>query len=410
MIACVTVPELPTRQQEVLCNILEKFSPNLQSPAPGVCWLDPSGLHHFYPDLQVWAEAIFGSLCAQNWRSAVVVGFHRYRTWAIATARPGVTVIKDAAAEQSLAQTVRLDPSTLPAWVYAEMQRLGIETLADFLALSSADIVLRYGEQAGARHIALKHADELPIQPQRPLRPAQVSLAVEPADDDVPRLLFLIKNGVQKLLAELSGRCHALTALQLRLTLDHAPARTERIETAEPTCAVVPIIDLVRLRLLSVELAAPVEQIDLLAESVLVTPRQISYLSARPRRDFEAGKKALAQVNAIFGNGAVTRPQLLSEHLPEHSFVFAPMLELRSPHVPETPRRSLLPLVRSLSAHPVRIASPLYASTRLSRIETSWWQCLTARDYYFVETEAGAILWVFFDRGHQRWFIHGAVN
>ena len=33
-----------------------------------------------------------------------------------------------------------------------------------------------------------------------------------------------------------------------------------------------------------------------------------------------------------------------------------------------------------------------------------------ARDYYFGEREDGALLWLFFDRRRERWFLHGQVD
>jgi protein ImuB len=39
-----------------------------------------------------------------------------------------------------------------------------------------------------------------------------------------------------------------------------------------------------------------------------------------------------------------------------------------------------------------------------------WWVRTVERDYYFVETDAGALLWVFYDRVRRGWFLQGFVD
>ncbi|MCR9247203.1 MAG: DNA polymerase Y family protein [bacterium] len=43
-------------------------------------------------------------------------------------------------------------------------------------------------------------------------------------------------------------------------------------------------------------------------------------------------------------------------------------------------------------------------------ISGGWWLRLQHRDYYFVETRRGDLLWVYHDRTRRRWFLHGTVE
>jgi protein ImuB len=45
-----------------------------------------------------------------------------------------------------------------------------------------------------------------------------------------------------------------------------------------------------------------------------------------------------------------------------------------------------------------------------ARVATSWWATSAERDYYFVETRTGEILWIFYDRVRRSWFLHGRVE
>ena len=44
------------------------------------------------------------------------------------------------------------------------------------------------------------------------------------------------------------------------------------------------------------------------------------------------------------------------------------------------------------------------------RTAGGWWVRRRERDYYFVETQKGEILWLFYDRPRRRWFLHGVVD
>lgn len=44
------------------------------------------------------------------------------------------------------------------------------------------------------------------------------------------------------------------------------------------------------------------------------------------------------------------------------------------------------------------------------RLSGGWWMREVARDYYYAESGAGALLWVYFDRRRQRWFVQGEVD
>jgi protein ImuB len=39
-----------------------------------------------------------------------------------------------------------------------------------------------------------------------------------------------------------------------------------------------------------------------------------------------------------------------------------------------------------------------------------WWVREVRRDYYYVETRRGELLWVYYDRRRRGWFLHGRVE
>ena len=73
-----------------------------------------------------------------------------------------------------------------------------------------------------------------------------------------------------------------------------------------------------------------------------------------------------------------------------------------------------------ISARPVTAARGKpppsdFAVTQMSgpyRIASGWWEGERGheRDYHFVETRTGEVLWIFYDRVLRRWFVQGVVD
>ncbi|MBL4684627.1 MAG: hypothetical protein JKY37_08575, partial [Nannocystaceae bacterium] len=56
---------------------------------PGVFWVDPQGLDCLYGSLEHWAHSMQGALSKLGFVATVVVGFHRFRSYALARTRQG---------------------------------------------------------------------------------------------------------------------------------------------------------------------------------------------------------------------------------------------------------------------------------------------------------------------------------
>jgi protein ImuB len=162
-------------------------------------------------------------------------------------------------------------------------------------------------------------------------------------------------------------------------------------------------------------------------EHVRVHARQLGLSleqTDKPRRDLEAAARAIARLRASFGVQAVTRARLRDAHLPKASFEFAPTHEVSAPQ----PRAvaDQLPLVRRMFAAPQALPEiPKHEPEAWlgdhgavrqmfgpHRVAGGWWSPRGARerDYHFVETSQGELLWMYYDRGKRRWYLHGAVE
>ncbi len=432
--ASVVTPERIEQSIAALFASLLNFSPRVEPEdgQPGTFWVDPSGMSLLWGDLGAWAMATQQALLDAGYVATLVVGFHRFRTHAIACAQPNnagndrarAWVIADRRREARMAASVPLDRLAISPRLRDELAGLGIHTLGEFMALPGPELRVRFGVEAERLHERGSGDDWDPMQARELVDPVRERVELEPPEFDTTRLLFRLKPVLERLLSRLADRGMAMSALHLRLSLDHADGHEQRLEPAAPTLDSMQVLDLLRLRIDSLSLPAAVEEFELELEGRRTDPRQIALFRAQVRRDLEAGNRALAQLRAALGPGAVTRPRLRAAHLPEARFCWTPTAELRFPQSSNMQiDGDLPPRVRRLLTRPQRLPArerrkpdgwmidpalgPIEEIHGPYRASGGWWVREVERNYYFAETRSGAVLWIFYDRPRRRWFLQG---
>jgi protein ImuB len=410
---------------DVVLTALLGFSPRVEpSPSwPGVFWLDPNGLEKLHGNLGRWASVVHRRLGELGFVAAVVVGTKRYGAFALARTRTGPHVFEDPAAEAREASRVPLSSLDLSSRLLEEMEVLSVTTLGDFLALPAEGLAVRYGEEARALHELASGSAWTPLMPVVVPEPVRGGIEVDPPDDDATRLLFGIKHVLHGALDRVAARSEGATAIVITFSLDHDTPRRERIEAAAPTLDVLKLSDLVRLRLSSITFPAPVEHVTVEVESVPLQAGQLELFLESRKRDLAAAAGALARVRAAFGDSSVARARLVEACLPEARYRWEPLPELREAR-PSPAGESLPPLVRNVLETPLALPDrPRHETERWlgrrgavqamfgpGRVRHGWWGKPVERDYYYLETETGEILWVYFDRIERKWFLHGTVD
>jgi protein ImuB len=435
-----------------LARGLSLFSPGVEpARAPdgaarldtGRFYLDPSGLERLYGDARTWASCVHAHLRGRGLRAAVSVGFHRFRTEAVATGalvadaradtRRSVRVLDSPEEERDVALAIPLARLDIPAALRDDLLRLGVRTLGDLLALPADALGARFGAEARALHAAASTGTPLPVQGLVWSPPVRVTVELDAPDDDATRLLFAVRGALAGLLRALEPRAEAVARLTLALHLERGGVEALTLEPARPTRDAALLVDLLRLRLGERALASPVTAVDVEVQGARHEVTQLSLFPAEARRDLAAATRALARVRAAFGPASVTRARLRSAHLPEASFSWEPVTEVRAPRPrapgdapPPAPRlaRVLLPRPRPI-ADPPRLpddpwptpdgrAGPVLRLAGPYRLSGGWWaqpdMTPVERDYYWAETRRGDLLWLFYDRARRRWFLQGHAD
>jgi len=419
---------------ERITRLLHDFSPGVQpsEAEPGVFWLDAGGFRRLVPSLDSWGQSVLRRLGQEGLQVAVVVGFSRFGTYALA--RQGgrreeggqrrdagscggrslpVQVCHTAGEELNLARAVSLEVLAWDPALRDALGRLGICTVEQFLRLPRAGVLERFGPQAHHLHGLASGSLWDPLVGQAPVQPVQQEVDLEHPEEDLTRLMFLLKRALDPMLAQLSSRGDRLASLLLILLMADGRRVRQRLRPAKPTLDVVQILELVRLRLEALTLDAHVDGFQLEAEATAARARQLQLFERSLKRDQEIANQALARVRAELGPGAVTRAVLHDRHLPEARFGFEPLASLGPARpAPEGARRRL---VRRLLLAPTATKDPAGDPRRTELrggphiISGGWWQREVCREYHFVQGR-GCLQWIFYDHARGRWMLHGVVE
>jgi protein ImuB len=416
-----------------LTRRLMRFTPEVEpsSEEPGVFWLNGRGLRLLYPSSTKWAEALHADIAAAKFQISVVAGFTRFGTYAVAKVKKGITIFNNPAEEQQAAHKVPLHRLDLDPDFRDTLFKLGIKTVGALLSLPAVGLRERFGPKAYRLHRMAAGDLWMPLNPYQPEEPVRQHRILDDPENDTTRLLFLIKQLLHPMLATLAARAQALVVLWLSFLIERDGWLKEQIRPAAPTLDSSQILDLVRLRLESMQFSAGVAEIALEAEACAATAEQLRLFSEGPARDLDAANRALARLRTEFGDDAVVQAKLANGHLPEARFTWEPLSRVKLPRNDDLnglncPAAKVL--VRRMMAKPIPlpggprhthedgwlILGHKYGSVdKLSGpyvFSGGWWNREIQRDYYFAETRRGAIAWVYYDRVRRRWFLQGFIE
>jgi protein ImuB len=409
-----------------LAERLRGFSPHVEpSPhEPGVFWLDAGGLLGIEPSLGDWAVRIREQLLDAGFIANVAVGFSRFGAYAVARTTRGTVVFDDLAAERASSHRVRLDRLHLAPRLRDRLAHLGVRTVGELLSLPADGLGKRFGSDALALHRQASGNLQEPLQASIPEPDIDAWIELDYPEINAQRLAFIVRRVLDRLLPRLAARAEGLVRIQIDLLLDDRERVTDEIRTAEPTLEAPQILELIALRLEMLELSAGVVEMHLTAQGRAIDTEQLSLFAEAQHRDLSAANRALARIRTEFGHPSVVTGRLRPAHLPEASFSWEPLDEIRLP----SPRQvALRPLVRRIFNRPVALPhrghhepdgwlvrgpeqGPMVRLLGPYTVSGGWWVREVHRDYHYAETQNGDILWVFYDRRRRRWFLHGQVE
>ena len=418
-----------------LVRDLQTFSPHVERDPvhAGVFYVDPSGLQHLYGGEASWARCLQRYLIAKHFHASVVVAYGRALSYALVRGTRGIRVFTSEQAALEQAREVTFERLAMQPKLRTALERLGLSTLGDLTHFGADQLALRFGAEA-ARWCAVARGEEvLPLCPEPHLDTPRSEVEIEPADHDVARLCFAIKQALDQLIEDVRKRGVSVRALWMRLQLERGGESVQRLEPSASTRNGPLLLELLRLRLSALTLSDSVSRVVLEAELSETAAGQLAMFG--PKRDVAAGDRALARIKASYGPEVVCRAVLEDAHLPEAKYRWTELSHIELPkggvEAAEDSAGELaalaLPLVRRVLLKPEPLAgkfeidpqsgalSLVHQSERLAltgpyRVSGGWWVREVSRDYYYARTLAGSLLWVFFDLPRNAWFLHAMVD
>ena len=397
------------KASENLATALLEFSPQVERDDhhPGTFWLNASGLCRLYPSWRDWVDPLKSRILEeQGLHVAVVVGFTRFATFAVARARRRSGLFTSPESERAAAGAIALAQLGIAPGKLAPLHKLGLDTVDDLLALPPEGVRRRFGAEIYEIYRQARGDLRQPLEVFHLDEPASHIDHLDYTEKNSHRLLFLIKGHLQHLLATLDEKGERLTALILHLHRRDGPPIVTEIRPARPTDDALLIADLVRLRLEALPVEEGITDLVLTARGERTTTEQMKLFAQAPRRDLEAAHRALARLRAEFGADAVQGLVPRRGHLPEAQFALEPLERVELPDVDEVSHR---PAVRRFFPCPIvlrdRPRATLHAGPHI--LSGGWWVRSIRRDYRLLETDDGRLCWVFYDHRRRRWYLHG---
>ncbi len=310
---------------------------------------------------------------------------------------------------------------------------LGLKTVGALAALEPGEVESRLGREGVRAHHWARGVDDGREGPFVDRAPGDWRVEVElpgPTERLEP-LLFLLKSCLDHLSGALAVEGLCARGLRLTLETEEGPAR-KRVRPARPTRQVAMLLSLCRgaldgLRLPGRALGIRVE----VERAVPAVAEQIDLFEAA-RPDPDALATALTRLQSRWGPESVVRPIPFDSHRPERQGRWEPVDLMK-----ELTRRPTFAGNGNGNGHPVAPAlvlrlwpQPRTMSVRIEngrlgavslengwrsvralqgpeRLSGEWWEDEFRREYYRVGTEAGDLLWVFWDPRRKEWLWHG---
>ena len=359
-----------------------------------------------------WAIARYGPECAMN------VGADSLR----ATLEP-----------MPLA-SLRIDPATVAA-----LEEVGIETVADLLALPRATLPSRFGSELLTRLDQAMGLVPETIEPVRPREPTRTERVLEGPTTSLEVLGIVVRGLLESLAHELALGGRGVRRLDATFGRTDLGPLTVNVPLGRASRDAGHLWSLLRPRMEKMQMGFGIDRVELLAARTgRVRETQASnWGTGNEEPDSRAFDEMCDAVANRIGPGRVLEARAVDSHIPERSFMYIPAADTGAPGPRQdryadeaTARGGDRPSLLFRSPEPARvIAGPddgppwriawsggecaIASNIGPERLASAWWAHASgprptdpcARDYFKVQDTRGRWLWVFRESG--RWFVHG---
>jgi protein ImuB len=414
-IACISLPGvLPeiAREKALTCVAEASlgFGPATSFDiAQNVVWVDVSGCAHLHGGEIELARTIGARIDALGYVSRVAIADGPRIAAAMARFGAKESVVAPAGEGTAAVCSLPIAALGLSEDVSTWLADLGLHTCGDLQKLPRRALASRLGERVQDVMEFLDGQDHVPLKVWRPPDVPEERIELDWGAASVEALAFVLKALCDRLSARLMGRAMGARSVELVLALDRAlcPLTSAHLLTlpvalASPITGASDLLSIVRARLETCVLAAPVLAVTLRApELARTSPRTLDWLAPQPKAE-SALPRLAAELSAQYGEKTVGLLELVDTWLPAKRTRLVPYGGSSS-KTGSMSRHSLVTSAiepsRLVCAMPISRGAIVHAK-HIARIDAvQWWRqvptsCESSRHDLFMAWVDGALAWL----------------
>ncbi len=433
------------QQLAVSCHALAPLTGIEAAKHPTCVFLDITNLAPLYGTESQLLQQVINHFHKMGYLTRTAIADTISVAWGLAHYAQESSVIAAAGSQLEPLKPLPIQSLRLSETTGETLQQLGIGQVQQLLQLPRSSLTSRFGDEINLQlDRASGNIREVFQAIHTPPEYSAEKLLEWPVKD-TPTTLVIIERLIQEVCLQLTSDACGALQWHISLTRQQPLPIQLNIKLFQPTTTAPHVMQLVEMQLDNHPELKPLssrkrkhlsKQSPIVAVHVSVTHQVQLTEQQHQLFDEEASlnRNALAQLinrlSSRLGQEQVTRPVLQSSAQPEFSFRFKPLVDpakisktkqKKSHYVMARPLRLLNPAIGLLPCPspsaknlPTRFQKPDHSTIQIhrhwgpERIETGWWRGQTVcRDYWRIETDHQAQLWVYRDRRSGKWYLHG---
>jgi hypothetical protein len=329
--ACIAGGE----NKDAVVSVAKRFAYGIEVFEDAVLF-DISGSKNLFGTPAQIAQKIYDTLRRKKLQGNVSVATNAAAALLHARNREGMSVIEDDVKTALPLATLDIDQDTLEVF-----SSLGMTSSADLDRINESDLVSRYGEEFRGVIDLLHNKSSHVLTPN--LKENQVAWKsnFDFSVAEFEQLIFILSNGLEKLLAKISGLGSSTECIDIKLGLGRRAAKSYRIKLSFPTLDKKFWLTIINLRIAGDPPEAEIGAITLTA--YFTRPRSVQrslYAAAKP--EAEQLQLTVDKIKNLVGASNVGVPELLDRQVTRAFALNADKLPSgREAHAQEEPRPAL---------------------------------------------------------------------
>ena len=398
-------PKQETRLLEEQARWLYRYVAHITLRPPDGILTEVGSLQTLYGGLGAVWQTVAQALAERQLNARLATGHTPGAARLLARAGTGVCTADRSAVMDALA-ALPLSAAEFDDTTCTRLQRLGLQTLGEVLALPAAELARRLSPETLAHIQKLQGTRADPQAPWQPPHRFRQQADFVQDIEQTQGLLFPLQRLLSELAHDLCWRQQDTDSLHLTLHHRHEEPTRLRIRTAGPEHRAEAFLDLIRLRLEQQPLRAPVTSLELAVRRFIAREAPTGQDLLGDGQDLnEAWHSLISRLQARLGSQALTQLAPQADHRPERAWSAMDVQQRPRPRADTSPlpRRPLWLLQKP---QPLTEPPSLWLSGP-ERICSGWWDGQRVyRDYYIAQLSSGPLAWVYRD-AREGWFLHG---